>query len=167
MPDAERQPTEYKTEGNKRICFYLEGQARIREAVANCLLEDVDFHVTRAGDELWEISCKNERQHALTRLRALSRGAQAEPAFQVEHGEAPAVNIRCELDAGHGIGASTSLRVVRVEREDDGSLTAVTDHWPRRDAQTSSAPSKLRPEISSDEAPELLANSPAPALTAH
>jgi hypothetical protein len=41
----------------------------------------------------------------------------------------PRVNIRCECSDGivHG---STSLNVVRVEQEDDGTFTAVTDHWP-------------------------------------
>lgn len=42
----------------------------------------------------------------------------------------PKLNIRCETRSGpvHG---STSLKVVRVEEENDGSLTAVTDYWPR------------------------------------
>jgi hypothetical protein len=41
----------------------------------------------------------------------------------------PRLNIRCEYSDGvvHG---STYLNVVRVEKEDDGSLTAVTDHCP-------------------------------------
>lgn len=43
----------------------------------------------------------------------------------------PVVHIICECKADGVIG-STSLNVVRVERQDDGSLTAVTDHWPDR-----------------------------------
>ena len=41
----------------------------------------------------------------------------------------PRLNIRCDCSDGtvHG---STNLNVVRVEQEDDGSFTAVTDHWP-------------------------------------
>lgn len=42
----------------------------------------------------------------------------------------PKVNIRCETVCGDVTG-TTTLDVVRVEREDDGSFTAVTDHWPR------------------------------------
>lgn len=41
----------------------------------------------------------------------------------------PRLNIRCETTNGHVTG-STYLNVVRVEAEDDGSFTAVTDHWP-------------------------------------
>jgi hypothetical protein len=42
----------------------------------------------------------------------------------------PTINVKCETSDGivHG---STYLNVTRVEREDDGSLTAVTDHWPK------------------------------------
>jgi len=43
----------------------------------------------------------------------------------------PVVHITCECKADGVIG-STSLNVIRVERQDDGSLTAVTDHWPDR-----------------------------------
>jgi len=41
----------------------------------------------------------------------------------------PRINIRCEYSEGlvHG---SRYLKVIRVEPEDDGSFTAVTDHWP-------------------------------------
>ena len=41
----------------------------------------------------------------------------------------PKLNIRCECSDGtvHG---STYLNVIRVDEEDDGSFTAVTDHWP-------------------------------------
>ena len=31
---------------------------------------------------------------------------------------------------------STTLKVIRVEAEDDGSFTAVTDHWPDREPGT-------------------------------
>lgn len=43
----------------------------------------------------------------------------------------PKVNIKCETDNGF-ITGTTTLNVIRVEREDDGSFTAVTDHWPQR-----------------------------------
>lgn len=38
----------------------------------------------------------------------------------------PKVNIRCVTQDGYG---STYLTVIRVETEDDGSFTAVTNHW--------------------------------------
>ena len=41
----------------------------------------------------------------------------------------PRINIRCECHDGK-IRGTTYLKVVRVEQEDDGSFTAVTDHWP-------------------------------------
>ena len=44
----------------------------------------------------------------------------------------PKVNIRCEVKCDDGAIGSTTLDVIRVEQEDDGSYTAVTDHWPRR-----------------------------------
>lgn len=46
----------------------------------------------------------------------------------------PTIHIRCELKTKDGIHASTSMNVVRVECEDDGSFTAVTDQWPDRKA---------------------------------
>ncbi len=42
----------------------------------------------------------------------------------------PKINIVCETRDGGVIG-STCLNVIRVEQEDDGSLTAVTDFWPQ------------------------------------
>ena len=51
----------------------------------------------------------------------------------------PKINIRCETRSQSGLETplrelvgTTSLNVVRVEQEDDGSFTAVTDHWPAR-----------------------------------
>lgn len=43
--------------------------------------------------------------------------------------DVPAINIKCETHAA-GITGTTTLPVIRVEREDDGSLTAITNHWP-------------------------------------
>lgn len=41
----------------------------------------------------------------------------------------PRLNIKCET-IGEGLAGTTFLNVVRVEQEEDGSFTAVTDHWP-------------------------------------
>jgi len=41
----------------------------------------------------------------------------------------PKLNIRCECSDGI-VQGSTYLNVVKVEQEDDGSFTAVTDYWP-------------------------------------
>ena len=41
----------------------------------------------------------------------------------------PKLNILCETRS-NGITGCTSLNVVRVNAEDDGSFTAVTDYWP-------------------------------------
>ena len=42
----------------------------------------------------------------------------------------PVLHIECETKHD-GITGSTSLNVVRVEANDDGSFTAVTDYWPQ------------------------------------
>lgn len=50
--------------------------------------------------------------------------------------DSPTIHIKCETTSSHGDGpldritGSTHLNVVRVEHEDDGSYTVVTDHWP-------------------------------------
>lgn len=47
-------------------------------------------------------------------------------------GQPPRINIRCETREDGGWVGTTILNVVRVEPEDDGSFTAVTDHWPQQ-----------------------------------
>lgn len=47
----------------------------------------------------------------------------------------PKLNIRCDTQSD-GILGSTYLDVVKVEREDDDSLTAVTNYWPNNAGQT-------------------------------
>lgn len=49
--------------------------------------------------------------------------------------ELPKLNIKCEV-RGNGIIGTTTLNVIRVEAEDDGSFTAVTDYWPERSQVT-------------------------------
>lgn len=44
--------------------------------------------------------------------------------------DTPKINIRCEIKSEYGVSGTTRLNVVRVEMEDDGSFTAVTDYWP-------------------------------------
>lgn len=48
----------------------------------------------------------------------------------VDDAALPKVNIVCETRTD-AVAGSMSLNVIRVEREDDGSVTAITDHWPR------------------------------------
>ena len=45
----------------------------------------------------------------------------------------PRINVKCET-VDNGIAGSTFLKVIRVEQEDDGSLTVVIDHWPQQEA---------------------------------
>lgn len=54
-------------------------------------------------------------------------------ALQDAHGRAepPAIHIECETVA-EGVKGTTGLNAVRVEANDDGSWTVVTDHWPSR-----------------------------------
>lgn len=42
-------------------------------------------------------------------------------------------NIKCETKSAGGAVGTVMLPVVRVEREDDGSITVVTNHWPTRE----------------------------------
>lgn len=41
----------------------------------------------------------------------------------------PRINVKCET-VDNGITGTAFLKVIRVEQEDDGSLTAVIGHWP-------------------------------------
>ena len=45
----------------------------------------------------------------------------------------PRINVKCET-VDNGITGTAFLKVIRVEQEDDGSLTAVIDHWPQQEA---------------------------------
>ena len=45
----------------------------------------------------------------------------------------PRINVKCET-VDNGIAGSAFLKVIRVEQEDDGSLTVVIDHWPQQEA---------------------------------
>ena len=45
----------------------------------------------------------------------------------------PRINVKCET-VDNGITGTAFLKVIRVEQEDDGSLTAVIDHWPQQAA---------------------------------
>lgn len=47
----------------------------------------------------------------------------------------PVLNIKCEAITKGIIGA-TNLKVIRVDAEDDGSFTAVTDYWPKNASPT-------------------------------
>lgn len=42
----------------------------------------------------------------------------------------PRINVKCKT-VDNGIAGVAFLKVIQVEQEDDGSLTAVLDHWPR------------------------------------
>lgn len=45
----------------------------------------------------------------------------------------PRINVKCET-VDNGITGTAFLKVIRVEQEDDGSLTAVIGHWPQQAA---------------------------------
>ena len=46
---------------------------------------------------------------------------------------APKLNIKCECkDGSIPVIGTTMLDVIRVEQEDDGSYTAITDYWPTK-----------------------------------
>ena len=65
----------------------------------------------------------------------------------LREGQEPVVYIKCETESDKVVG-TTSLNVVRVERNDDGSLTAVTDHWPAPSSPVTKAvvmPERMKP----------------------
>ena len=49
------------------------------------------------------------------------------PLVVADTGTAPRINVRCEI-ADNGITGATYLKVILVEQEDDGSLTAVIEN---------------------------------------
>ncbi len=57
----------------------------------------------------------------------------------------PKINIACEVISNGAVG-STYLNVVRVEQEDDGSFTAITDHWPANAERCNWTPPQLSPD---------------------
>lgn len=74
------------------------------------------------GDVLMAV-CTREEDIYITKEQAMKFFGLVEPTTL------PAINIRCETVGPHAVG-TTTLPVIRVEQEDDGSYTAVTDHWP-------------------------------------
>src|SRR5574337_661402 len=68
---------------------------------------------------------------AIPKVYALMQKLAKQPAELVQGQPAtPILNIRCESVVPDGVKGSTYLPVVRVEAEDDGSFTAVTNYWP-------------------------------------
>lgn len=49
----------------------------------------------------------------------------------MRRGPVPVIHIKCEVKTEYGWTGTTSLPVERVELEDDGTYTAVTNYWPR------------------------------------
>lgn len=72
-----------------------------------------------------------DRRHAF--LAGLKRGRTLAAATPITEQAVPDIYINCETSDGVVTGC-TSLNVVRVDLNDDGSFTAVTDHWPLRGA---------------------------------
>ena len=118
-------------------------KARIAELENRCVvLETAAITIATTKDSL---------EHKLTELEAASvpdgwKLVPVEPTLStlvaadkidaleaelalLREGQEPVVYIKCETESDKVVG-TTSLNVVRVERNDDGSLTAVTDHWP-------------------------------------
>ena len=60
-----------------------------------------------------------------TRALEAGRALLAQP----QEAQEPVLHIKCETTDGVVTG-TTGLNVIRVEANEDGSFTAVTDHWP-------------------------------------
>lgn len=79
------------------------------------------------GPHQWDYLDKEACLRAADEIRDLKRMINGLPPLA-----APAIQIKCETRDGVLVG-TTSLPVVRVDIEDDGSYTAVTDYWPIRE----------------------------------
>lgn len=93
---------------------------------------DLPQWAVEKADDLFDalLECVTETSEGVG-LRADARDLIARALADAAPVEVPRVNIRCETRDGVVTGI-TSLNVVRVEAEDDGSWTAVTDYWPAR-----------------------------------
>ena len=83
----------------------------------------------RKRASLRAITVANEERELRERFGVVKIALREHDLEKSDHPVVPTVNIKCEYRDGIVTG-TTSLRVVRVEAEDDGSFTAVTDHWP-------------------------------------
>lgn len=112
-------------------------------------------HVGRVGNQRWRVGMTTVTvalRLDTAKVRAVVNPNGSITLYEIDgHGEvstwntsavpppaAPKLNILCETRS-NGIIGSTSLNVVRVNTEDDGSFTAVTDYWPPA-AQVQAAP---------------------------
>lgn len=79
------------------------------------------------GPHQWDHLDKEACIRAADEIRDLKRVIAGLDPFP-----APVIQIKCETRDGVLVG-TTSLPVVRVDIEDDGSYTVVTDYWPIRE----------------------------------
>lgn len=68
-------------------------------------------------------------------------------------GTTPHIHIKCEVRS-NGLIGTTMLNVVRVEPEDDGTYTAVTDYWP---LTTQTPPAAPEPPTTPEQTPFMYA----------
>lgn len=83
------------------------------------------------------------RREVWKAMLAAAPSAQGQPTT-------PVLNIRCESVSPDGVKGSTYLPVVRVEAEDDGSFTAVTNYWPAEPAQDGAAAIGIGVDVTAD-----------------
>jgi len=95
-------------------------------------LAEYDAQLAQAGNSLLIGTTPDGRPYGLhgtkESVEAVSDLIEAQAALPM-----PKLNIRCEINDGVAHG-TTLLNVIRVEQEDDGSFTAVTNHWPEQAA---------------------------------
>lgn len=90
-------------------------------------MSSVELHLQAA--RLRDLAVDHLDGHAYSVALSIAESISA-AALREQPEIPPRINIKCEAVFDGGIGATTSLNVLRVEREDDDSFTAVTDHWP-------------------------------------
>ena len=108
---------------------FIDGVGAGRSSIKSCR-DGVQW--IRVGDRVyWPLSDADARR---LQSACCGNGTFDGPTSSAGDGTPlPRINVKCET-VDNGITGSAFLKVIRVEQEDDGSLTVVIDHWPRREA---------------------------------
>jgi hypothetical protein len=110
------------------------GSIELRGDIKSPFLTIITRHLAAATKELYtELtlahSVISDDTKQIVALRARVGELEKELTTKYDGNNLPRVNIICETKAD-GIIGTTTLNVIRVEIEDDGSFTAITDYWP-------------------------------------
>lgn len=146
------------------ICAYRHAKPGIDSAQRAAAIDEVVAAMMRAYVDADRAS-RAQAAQAVPHAHEIWAAAQLVPGEGIEDGvkriegllaaapsaqAVPAVNAVFETST-HEVAGTTAASVKRVERQDDGSLTVVIDHWPSTPA-TPVAPQRVWNEVSLDQA---------------